>query len=88
MASKNILIIGATGVIGKYITKEIVDSNKFEKVAVFTSQNTADTKTEELDALKAKGVKVIVGDVRNEQDIKAAYEGKMELSRRRTKQRS
>lgn len=76
MASKNILIIGATGVIGKHITREIVDSNKFESIAIFTSPNSAETKKAELDALKAKGVKVIVGDVKNEQDMKAAYEGK------------
>lgn len=50
--TKNILIFGATGLIGGHITKAIIDSKKFERIGIFTSNNTLWTKSEEIDALK------------------------------------
>ncbi|KAK7420142.1 hypothetical protein QQZ08_010556 [Neonectria magnoliae] len=72
----SVLIFGATGTIGKYITDRIVNAQPpFQKVAIFTSQGTVSSKTDYIEKLKSKGVKVITGDVTNEQDVKAAYGG-------------
>ena len=73
---KKILLFGATGVIGKYILDALVTSNSsFEKIGIFTSLGTAEKKKADLDALKQKGVEVVVGDVNAEDDVKAAYQG-------------
>ncbi|KAG9204663.1 hypothetical protein G6514_000447 [Epicoccum nigrum] len=73
---KKILIFGATGVIGKYIIREIVNGrSSFEKIGLFTSPLTAETKSSELDVWRGAGVEVIVGDVTSEADIKEAYKG-------------
>ncbi|CAI6338768.1 unnamed protein product [Periconia digitata] len=73
---KKIIIFGATGVIGKYITQALVDNkSKFESIAIFTSQNTVENKAAEVEQLKNEGVKVVVGDIKNEEDVTSAYEG-------------
>jgi nucleoside-diphosphate-sugar epimerase len=73
---KRILVFGATGVIGKYIIREIVNGrSSFEKIGLFTSPLTAETKSSELDVWRGAGVEVIVGDVTSEADIKEVYEG-------------
>lgn len=72
---KKILIFGATGVIGKYITREIVHArSSFEKIGIFTSAETARDKPE-IGEWQNAGVEVIVGDVNSESDVKKAYEG-------------
>ena len=66
MAAKtqSILIFGATGLIGEHITAAILDNAAdFKKVAIFTSSNNLFMKSEELDALKARGAEVIAGDI-------------------------
>ncbi|KAG0646407.1 Isoflavone reductase [Hyphodiscus hymeniophilus] len=74
--SPRILIIGATGVIGKPITAEILAAkSSFDRVAVLTSSNTIKTKTDEVKALKEQGVDVLEGDLTVESDVKRAYEG-------------
>ncbi|KAH8601832.1 NmrA-like family-domain-containing protein [Bisporella sp. PMI_857] len=70
----NILIIGATGVIGKYITQQIVlAKSSFGRIAILTSKNTLDTKAPEIEVLKKEGVEVFVGDITLEKDVKSAY---------------
>ncbi|CAG9995041.1 unnamed protein product [Clonostachys byssicola] len=72
----SILIIGATGAIGKYITDKIVDAQPpFPKVSIFTSESTVSKKAEYINQLKSKGAHIITGDVTNANDVKAAYEG-------------
>ena len=72
----SILIIGATGTIGKYITDQIVNAEpRFAQITVLTSKEAANKKAERFNDLRSKGVKVITGDVTNQEDIKAAYEG-------------
>jgi aspartate-semialdehyde dehydrogenase len=72
---KKILLFGATGVIGKYILQELHNArSSFEKIGFFTSANTAETKSEEINGWKENGVEVIVGDVTSEDDVKTAYE--------------
>lgn len=77
MAPQNILLFGATGQIGSFILDAILSArDQFTRVAIFTSPRTAETKAPILDKLKQQNVEVIIGDVEDENAIKAAYEGK------------
>jgi nucleoside-diphosphate-sugar epimerase len=72
----HILIFGATGTIGKYITNQIVKARpSFPKVSIFTSAATVASKTTLIDQLKSNGVNVITGDVKSEHDVTSAYQG-------------
>jgi hypothetical protein len=74
--SKNILVFGGTGTIGQFIISAIAEAKaSFDRIAIFTSPNTVETKKDFIDKLKASGVEIIVGDVRNEKDVLKAYEG-------------
>lgn len=71
---KNILVIGATGVIGVFITQAILDASaSFGNVAIFTSQSTVENKKELLQKWQEQGVEVIVGDLTKDTDISEAY---------------
>ena len=73
---ESILVIGATGYIGSYILEQIIlAKDSFDRIAIFTSPNTAETKAELLAGLKAKGVEVIVGDISKPEDLTAALQG-------------
>lgn len=74
MSTQNILLFGATGAIGSFILNAILaQRSQFGRIAIFTSQRTAETKGEQL---KKQGVEVIIGDLEDESVVKAAYEGK------------
>ncbi|KAJ5551340.1 hypothetical protein N7535_000710 [Penicillium sp. DV-2018c] len=74
--AKNILLFGATGNIGTYILNAILSSrDKFNRIAIFTSPNTATSKATQLNKLKEQGVEIVVGNVEDENAVKAAYEG-------------
>jgi uncharacterized protein YbjT (DUF2867 family) len=76
--TKTILVIGATGVIGKYILDQLVlakDNSGFEKIAILTSAGTVDKKADDISKLKAKGVEVLVGDLTKEDEVKKDYTG-------------
>ncbi|RMZ81287.1 hypothetical protein DV737_g2553, partial [Chaetothyriales sp. CBS 132003] len=76
LPAKNILIFGATGVIGNYITRAIVDSKHlFERICVFTSEKTIIEKVQDICALESWGVEVFVGRLEEEQKVKEAYQG-------------
>lgn len=74
-ASK-ILIFGATGFIGQFITEKVVGAQPtFEHITIFTSKATADSKTALLEGWKKAGnVSVVVGNAESESDVRAAYE--------------
>ncbi len=73
----NILIFGATGVIGKFITEQLIAAkSNFNRIAVFTSPGTVENKKDEIEKLKGQGLEVIVGDVTSESDVRGAYKGK------------
>lgn len=75
-APSKILIFGGTGTIGKYITASVLRAKPaFNQVTLFTSANTAATKTGLLEKWKAEGLSVIVGDIESESDVAAAYKG-------------
>ncbi|RYP09593.1 hypothetical protein DL764_001197 [Monosporascus ibericus] len=75
----NILIIGATGNIGKYITSAILSANPpvARQVSIFTSPGTASnpSKQELLSSWKSQGLTVIEGDLQNAEQVAKAYEG-------------
>ena len=79
-SKENLLILGATGYIGAYILDQIIKAkDSFGSVAIFTSPATAEKKSKELDELRAKGVKVIIGDVQNSEDLLNAFQGIYQL---------
>ncbi|RYP74116.1 hypothetical protein DL771_003174 [Monosporascus sp. 5C6A] len=75
----NILVIGATGNIGKYITSAILSANPpiAKQVSIFTSPVTASnpSKQELLSSWKSQGLTVIEGDLHNAEQVAKAYEG-------------
>ncbi|KAF1991590.1 putative isoflavone reductase family protein [Aulographum hederae CBS 113979] len=72
---KKILLFGATGSIGTYITEELVkSSSNFDRIGIFTSRSTVESKGDLTQGLKDKGVNIIVGDIKNENDVAAAYQ--------------
>ncbi|EME47131.1 hypothetical protein DOTSEDRAFT_41618 [Dothistroma septosporum NZE10] len=74
--TKNILIFGGTGLIGHHITNTILNNkDKFGRIAIFTSNNTFSTKSGEIDALKARGAEIVVGDTASRSDVNEAYNG-------------
>lgn len=79
-APKKILLFGGTGVIGKFILASLTEADPpFEKVGIFTSPNTLQSKAVQIEELKKKGVEIVVGDVNSEDDVAKAYRGKLSL---------
>lgn len=75
--TKNILIIGATGTIGTYIVRAIIDSREeFDRICVLTSEKTLVQKVQDIAALEAWGVEIFTGRLESESAIKRACEGK------------
>lgn len=72
----SVLVIGATGNIGDYITSSLIESkDAFSKITVFTSEATVSNKSELLNKWKEAGVHIFAGDVTNPADITKAYSG-------------
>ncbi|KIV93763.1 hypothetical protein PV10_04954 [Exophiala mesophila] len=72
---KKLLIVGATGLVGSRITDAIVKNrDSFERVAIFTSPSTAQSKAEVIERLKKEGVAIIEGDVTKTEDIQRAFQ--------------
>jgi FlaA1/EpsC-like NDP-sugar epimerase len=73
---RNLLLFGATGQIGSFILDAILSArDEFERVAIFTTQNTVETKVDLLLQLRKGGVEIIVGEISDEEAIERAYEG-------------
>jgi hypothetical protein len=71
-----ILIFGGTGTIGTYITASILRAKPaFQQVVLFTSANTASTKTALLSKWKDEGLSVLTGDATKADDVVSAYQG-------------
>ncbi|PWY67104.1 NAD(P)-binding protein [Aspergillus sclerotioniger CBS 115572] len=72
----NLLIFGATGSIGQYITDAIVSAqDSFGRISIFTSPNTLTNKPDEINALRHRGVDILVGDITNRDEVLKAYGG-------------
>ena len=71
-------MFGATGNIGTPIVNELAKGLKagtFSRVAIFTSQNTVDTKADVIKDLQSRGVEVFAGDVADKDTLKAVITG-------------
>jgi FlaA1/EpsC-like NDP-sugar epimerase len=76
MTKSNLLIFGATGAIGSYITAAITDArDEFGRIGNFTSQSTLTKKTKEINALREKAVDILVGDVTSKDEVLKAFDG-------------
>lgn len=75
---QNVLIIGATGIIGRYITASIVNAkSSFGRISILTSPKTVAEKVEEISALKSRGVEIKSGSLDEETNVKDAYKGRL-----------
>lgn len=75
-STKNLLITGATGLIGEHITKAILDKkDSFERIGIFTSDNTLSIKSEHINRLKSQGVDILSGDLTSADAVREAYNG-------------
>ncbi|KAK3358683.1 hypothetical protein B0T25DRAFT_449147 [Lasiosphaeria hispida] len=75
-APSKILVIGGTGIIGKYITASLLRAKPaFDQVILFTSANTVATKGELLEKWKSEGLSIIVGNFESDSDVAAAFAG-------------
>lgn len=82
-APHNILILGATGTIGTYITRAIVDANSqghFGRISIYTSEKTIVEKVQDICALESWGVKISIGSLDDERRFKNACQGKRAAS--------
>jgi hypothetical protein len=62
--------------IGSFILDAILSArDKFDRIAIYTSQNTVETKADFLVQLKKNGVEVIVGEISDEEAVGRAYAG-------------
>jgi len=78
-APHNILILGATGTVGTYITRAIVDANSqghFGRISIFTSEKTIVEKVQDICALESWGVEIFVGSLDDERRFKDACRGR------------
>jgi hypothetical protein len=72
----NILVLGATGVVGQFIIANIISAKAdFGRIAIFTSPSTYKNKAAEIQTLEGSGLEIIVGDVSNDADIINAFKG-------------
>lgn len=77
-ACKRILIFGATGLIGRHIVQQIlIRKGDFDRIAIFTSPDTVESKVKEIKQLEAEGAEILVGSLMNEADVRKAYQGEL-----------
>ncbi|KXJ87768.1 NmrA-like family protein [Microdochium bolleyi] len=74
----NILIVGATGVIGRYITASIISAFPPSSITIFTSPATASAAPDSpkhalISEWRQKGVQFVTGDVNDPADIRRAF---------------
>ena len=76
LATKNLLLVGATGQIGQHILNAILPlRSQLQRLALLTSPSTVQKKAELISSLRSQGVEIFQGDVLNEQDVKTALKG-------------
>ena len=74
---QDILIFGATGLIGMHITNALLAAKlNFRKIGIFTSAGSVERKAKVFDAFKAQGAEILIGDIGSEQDVLKAFKSK------------
>jgi aspartate-semialdehyde dehydrogenase len=72
----SILIFGATGTIGRYITSSLLSSSPpFQRITIFTSLSSLSSKSDLLTSWTSKypSLAVVAGDLTSESDVTSAY---------------
>ena len=81
MSKRNILIIGATGLIGTPITQAIVAAkSSFGRIVILTSEATASKKAQIISRQEENGVEVLTGQLTDEESVKRAYKGEQSIT--------
>jgi len=74
--SKKILVLGATGVIGKVLVSALINAKgNFERIGIFTSAETVLEKKDLVALYQNQGVDVITGDLYDDNDVLNALKG-------------
>ncbi|KAK5109250.1 hypothetical protein LTR62_007232 [Meristemomyces frigidus] len=74
--TKNVLIFGATGLIGEHITQAILDKKEnFQRIGIYISDNTLWTKSDDIARLKSEGVEIFSGNLTSRGAINEALNG-------------
>lgn len=74
--SKKILVIGATGVIGKVLLDALLNAkDEFETIGIFTSPATVESKKEMIESFKTRGCVIRTGDLYNDEQVLEVYKG-------------
>jgi uncharacterized protein YbjT (DUF2867 family) len=75
--SRKILVLGATGVIGKVLLNALLNAkNSFDRIGILTSAETLANKPELIASFKARGADILTGDLYQDEDVLEAYKGK------------
>ncbi|KAF7192468.1 Isoflavone reductase-like [Pseudocercospora fuligena] len=75
-ASKKVLVLGSTGVIGRILLDTLLDAkDEFQRIGIFTSTETCAKKDGLISSFQSRGAEVLVGDLANDNDVLKAYEG-------------
>ena len=75
-SSKKVLVLGATGVVGKALTNSLLNAkDNFERIGVFTSAESAASKHELLESYKARSAHILIGDLNSKNDVQEAFTG-------------
>ncbi|CAK7208913.1 hypothetical protein SCUCBS95973_000274 [Sporothrix curviconia] len=71
-----ILVVGATGVIGKVLVDAILNAREqFEAIGIFTSEATVESKKDLVESFKTRGAFIHTGDLYNDDDVLGVYKG-------------
>lgn len=75
--SNRILVLGATGVLGKVIVEALLDTkDSWDRIGIFTSPATVESKPDLITSLQARGVNIITGDINNDVEVSKAFNGR------------
>ncbi|VUC21028.1 unnamed protein product [Clonostachys rosea] len=74
MPARKILVLGATGVIGKVLVEALLCGKEhFDSIGIFTSAESATNKQALIESFKSRGVSVVIGDLYNDDQVLEAY---------------
>ena len=74
--SRRILVIGATGVIGKVLLDALLNAkDEFETIGIFTSPATVESKKDLIESFQARGCVIRTGDLYNDEQVLEVFRG-------------